>query len=320
MVVGGLIVYPGFYAVYLSTLNKTQTKFIGLGNYAFLFSRETFWGVVEQSCIFAVTAVILKALIGIVTAHLVNNLPSKGQRKWRGMLLIPWVIPLSLSTLGSALAGCSIPPTAPSTGSWPRSAGRRSPAQRAQSGAVRTILVNVWFGAPFFLIMYLAALKSVPEQLYEAAAIDGANAWQKLIHITLPMMRNIIAITVLFSLIVTVANYDIVRVLTSVGRATPRISSPPGPSSSALPAATFPSAPRCRCSWFRSSASPPSSSCAASAAAERKSDERGRRRACHAAASPAAASAATGVGRWSRPISSSSCSPSSFSSRPTTSW
>ena len=79
------------------------------------------------------------------------------------------------------------------------------------------ILVNVWYGAPFFLIMYLAALKSVPEQLYEAASIDGANAWQKFRHITLPMMRNIIAITVLFSLIVTFANFDIVRVLTAGG-------------------------------------------------------------------------------------------------------
>src|SRR5450756_3106140 len=63
------------------------------------------------------------------------------------------------------------------------------------------ILVNVRYGAPFFLIMYLAALKSVPEQLYEAASIDGASAWQKFVHITLPMMRNIIAITILFSLI-----------------------------------------------------------------------------------------------------------------------
>jgi len=79
------------------------------------------------------------------------------------------------------------------------------------------ILVNVWIGAPFFLIMYLAALKSVPEQLYEAADIDGANWWQKLWYITLPMMRNIIAITALFSLIVTFANFDIVRVLTAGG-------------------------------------------------------------------------------------------------------
>jgi multiple sugar transport system permease protein len=79
------------------------------------------------------------------------------------------------------------------------------------------ILVNVWYGAPFFLIMYLAALKSVPEQLYEAAEIDGANWYQRLWYITLPMMRNIIAITVLFSLIATFANFDIVRVLTAGG-------------------------------------------------------------------------------------------------------
>jgi multiple sugar transport system permease protein len=77
--------------------------------------------------------------------------------------------------------------------------------------------VNIWYGAPFFLILYLAALKSVPEQLYEAAAIDGCNWWQRIWFITLPMMRNIIAITVLFSLIVTFANFDIVRILTAGG-------------------------------------------------------------------------------------------------------
>ena len=63
-------------------------------------SRDTFWMVVWQSTIFALSAVFFKALIGLVTAHLVNNLPVKGQRKWRGMLLVPWVIPLALSTLG----------------------------------------------------------------------------------------------------------------------------------------------------------------------------------------------------------------------------
>src|SRR5437667_1758754 len=98
-VVGCLIIYPAFYSIYLSMLNKAQTKFIGLGNFVFLLGRDTFWMVAEQSAIFAVTAVLFKALIGLVTAHLVNNLPTKGQRKWRGMLLVPWVIPLALSTL-----------------------------------------------------------------------------------------------------------------------------------------------------------------------------------------------------------------------------
>ncbi len=216
LVLGGLIVYPGFYAVYLSLLNKAQTKFIGLGNYAFLFSRDTFWAVVWQSCLFAVSAVFFKSLIGIITAHLVNNLPAKGQRKWRGMLLIPWVIPLSLSTLGWFWL---LDPTY-SAFNWllAQVNGPGIPwLSEPMWARISTVLVNVWFGSPFFLIMYLAALKSVPEQLYEAAAIDGASAWQKLIHITLPMMRNIISITVLFSLIVTFANYDIVAVLTNGG-------------------------------------------------------------------------------------------------------
>ncbi len=215
-IVAGLIVYPAFYSIYLAMLNKAQTRFIGLGNFAYLLQRDTFRMVVQQSAIFALSAVFFKALIGLITAHLVNNLPSKGQRKWRGMLLVPWVIPLALSTLGwwwlfdpthsafnwiiQSFGGSEIPWL--SNPYWAR---------------FSVILVNVWYGAPFFLIMYLAALKSVPEQLYEAAEIDGANAWQKFLHITLPMMRNIIAITVLFSLIVTFANFDIVQIMTAGG-------------------------------------------------------------------------------------------------------
>src|SRR5437667_11509651 len=68
-----------------------------------------------------------------------------------------------------------------------------------------------------YTTLFRSSLKSVPDQLYEAAAIDGANWWQKIWFITLPMMRNIIAITTLFSLIVTFANFDIVRILTSGG-------------------------------------------------------------------------------------------------------
>ena len=211
-----LVVYPTLYAIYLAMLNKSLERFVGLANFKFLFTRETFWMVVKQSCIFAITAVIFKALIGFCVAHFVHNVPAKGQRKWRGMLLIPWVIPPAMSTLGwfwlldpsySAFnwifVRLGIPPvTWLGDGNWAR---------------FSVILVNVWYGAPFFLIMYLAALKSVPEQLYEAAAIDGANWFQKIWYVTLPMMRNIISITVLFSLIVTFANFDIVRILTSGG-------------------------------------------------------------------------------------------------------
>jgi multiple sugar transport system permease protein len=216
MIIGGLVIYPALYAIHLATLNKSMTRFVGFGNFTFLFSRETFWMVVWQSAIFALTAVFFKALIGLITAHLVNNLPDKGQRKWRGMLLVPWVIPLSLSTLGW---WWMFDPTYSALNWVLNGIGINSVPWLADPYWARfsVILDNVWYGAPFFLIMYLAALRSVPEQLYEAASIDGANAWQKFIHITLPMMRSIIAITVLFSLIVTFANFDIVWVMTQGG-------------------------------------------------------------------------------------------------------
>ena len=93
------MLYPAFYSLHLATLNKSMQRFVGLGNFEFLFKRETFWLVVKQSCIFAITAVVFKALIGFIVAHFVHNIPAKGQRKWRGMLLVPWVIPPAMSTL-----------------------------------------------------------------------------------------------------------------------------------------------------------------------------------------------------------------------------
>ena len=216
VVIASLVIYPAFYSVYLATLNKSMERFVGLGNFSFLFKRETFWMVVKQSVIFAVSAVLFKALIGFFVAHCVHNVPAKGQRKWRGMLLVPWVIPPAMSTL----AWLWLFDPSYSAFNWLFERVGIAPVPWLGDpywARFAVILVNVWVGAPFFMIMYLAALKSVPEQLYEAAAIDGANWWQKMWYVTLPMMRNVIAITALFSLIVTFANFDIVRVLTAGG-------------------------------------------------------------------------------------------------------
>ena len=217
LLIGFLVIYPAIYSLHLSTLNKSMRRFVGFDNFSFLlFKKDAFWTVVYSSCLFAVSAVIVKAILGFVVAHLVHNIPDKGQRKWRGMLLVPWVIPPAMSTLAwlwlfdpsysalnwlLALVGIGPIPWIGEV-AWAR---------------FSVILVNVWIGAPFFMIMYLASLKSVPEQLYEAAEIDGATWWQKIWFITLPMMRNIISITALFSLIVTFANFDIVRILTQGG-------------------------------------------------------------------------------------------------------
>ncbi|MGH8324438.1 MAG: carbohydrate ABC transporter permease [Steroidobacteraceae bacterium] len=212
--IAGLVVYPFFYAIWLSLLNRAMTKFNDFFNYRYLFRSQTFHLVIFQSCFFAITAVFFKALIGFILAHVMHNISGKDQKLWRGILLVPWVIPPALSTLGwwwmisgnySAinwlLEQVGIHPIAWLANAW--------------WARIWVTTVNVWYGTPFFMIMYLATLKSVPEQLYEAAMIDGASWLQKIRYVSLPMLRNIISITVLFSLIVTFANFDIVENLTA---------------------------------------------------------------------------------------------------------
>jgi multiple sugar transport system permease protein len=212
----GLVAYPTAFAIWLSLFDRSTTRFVGLGNFAWLVSRDRFWMVVFQTCLFAIVAVALKAILGFVAAHLVHNLPTKGQRKWRGMLLVPWVIPAAMSVLGWRLL------FDPSFGAFNwilEHLGIQRVFWLGETDWARfsVILVTVWFGAPFFMIMYLASLKSVPLELYEAASIDGATWWQRIRYVTLPMMRNIIALTITFSLIGSFAGFTVVAVLTSGG-------------------------------------------------------------------------------------------------------
>src|SRR5258705_5275988 len=158
LLIGLLVIYPAFYSIHLASLNKSMQRFVGFGNFEFLFKRETFWLVVKQSCIFAITAVIFKALIGFIVAHFVHNIPAKGQRKWRGMLLVPWVIPPAMSTLAwlwlfdpsysafnYTLSFFGIGPI-PWTGD-------------AYWAKIYVILAHIRDRAPLFMIIYLAALK-----------------------------------------------------------------------------------------------------------------------------------------------------------------
>jgi multiple sugar transport system permease protein len=211
-----LVAYPAGSAIYLSMLDRSLTKFVGVDNFARLFGSNGFWMLVYQTCLLSVTAVLCQAIIGCAAAHFMHHIPTRGQRKWRGMLLIPWVIPPAMSML----AWRQLFDPSFSAFNWILDrVGMERISWLAEVGWARfaVILATVWLGAPFFMIMYLASLKSVPEELFEAASIDGASWWQRTWHVTLPMTRNIIAITTLFSLIGSFAGFTIVSVLTNGG-------------------------------------------------------------------------------------------------------
>jgi multiple sugar transport system permease protein len=212
----GLVVYPFIWSVYLTMENKQETKFVGLRNFKQLIGYGTFWLVVGNSFRFTLTAVFFKATLGLMLALILNNLPFRGQRIWRGVSMIPWVMPLALSSMGWWWV---FEPTH-SAINWVivQFGGTSKPWLSDPFWArISTIVTNIWFGTPFFMIMYLAGLKSIPESLYEAAQIDGARALQRFRFVTFPMLSRLIAITVMFSTIVTFANFDIVRILTRGG-------------------------------------------------------------------------------------------------------
>ena len=212
----GLVAYPAGSAIYLSTLDRSMTKFVGFGNFTLLFGRERFWMVVYQTTLFAITAVACKAIIGFAGAHLMHNIPVRGQRMWRGMLLVPWVVPPAMSILAWREL---FDPSFSAFNRILEHVGMQRISWLAETGWARfsVVVVTVWLGAPFFMIMYLAALKSVPDELYEAASIDGATWWQRTRYVTFPMTRNLIAITMLFSLIGGFAGFTVVNVLTGGG-------------------------------------------------------------------------------------------------------
>src|SRR5262249_59121027 len=110
LLVALLVLSPALYSIHLATLNKSMERFVGFGNFLFLFKRETFWMVVRQSCIFAITAVIFKGLIGFIVAHFVHNIPSRGQRKWRGVVVVASRRPPAVGCLPRPVLFCSSSP------------------------------------------------------------------------------------------------------------------------------------------------------------------------------------------------------------------
>src|SRR5262249_57813668 len=125
-----------------------------------------------------------KALSDLTVTHVACTIPAKGQRKWRGMMMLPWVIRTAMSTI----TWFWLFDPDYSAFNWLLVRLGASPVSWLGDpiwARFSVILVNVWYGAPVFMILYLAALKSVPEQLYEAAAVHRPHQFQHLWYQTL---------------------------------------------------------------------------------------------------------------------------------------
>lgn len=215
-----LVVYPFMMAVWLSVSDArvgNWGQFIGFGNYVYLFGDELFLRSIRNTFLFTFSSVALKLVLGLGLALLLNK-EFVGQRFVRGAILLPWVIPAALSTIGWMWMFDPLF----SVFNWTlRELGLSEDGVpwlgRPGWAMFSVILVNTWRGLPFFAICFLAGLVSIPKELYEAAEIDGAGPIAKFWYITLPMLKPVMFIVILFSAVLTFSNFEIIYILTQGG-------------------------------------------------------------------------------------------------------
>jgi multiple sugar transport system permease protein len=216
-----LVAFPFGMAIYFSLSDYwvgAPGEFIGLQNFRDVVANEIFQRTVYNSFVFTAIAVVLKAVLGIWLAMLLFR-AYKFKRLIRGAVLLPWVIPTALSTLAWWWMFDSLYSVVNWTGIRLGLISPPGPNWLGMPGYAMTavIAVNVWRGLPFFAITVLAGLVAMPREFYEAAEVDGAGSWGRFRHVTLPLLKPVLAVVVLFSTVFTFADFNIVQVLTRGG-------------------------------------------------------------------------------------------------------
>lgn len=218
VVLAGVVVYPFFSAIFISLENKTAGlpgKWIWFDNYIELLRSETFPQVFYNTLFYTVFAVLIKFTIGLIAAVVLNqDRPLNGL--YRTILFLPWAIPTVLASLNWLWVydefngmlnvvlmrlGLLSQPVAwlaePHVAMW------------------AVIAVVVWNGTPFYTMHFLAGLQAIPQELYDAAEVDGASTLEQFLFITIPSMRNVFMITVMLSSVFTSTSVVAVHILTN---------------------------------------------------------------------------------------------------------
>jgi multiple sugar transport system permease protein len=220
-----LIVYPFCLAIWFSLSDAfvgDPAEYIGLDNFVYILTEDDiFIQTIWNTILFATISVFFKILLGLSCALLLQRI-LKFKRFLRGSVLLPFIAPTALTTLGWWLI---LDPTYSHVNwilanVWPFTMFDVGPYNYLGNPTLAmgsVIFVNIWRGIPFFIITILAGLMAIPEHLYDAADIDGASTWRKFWNITLPLLRPVLAIIILFSTIFTLAEFNIIYVLTRGG-------------------------------------------------------------------------------------------------------
>ncbi len=217
------VIETSFYKA--SFLNPKVRTFVGFENYKWLFNFKLFNPKVSyfvsafsRSLVWVFFSVAIKVVLGFLGALVLESKYLIGKRIYRSLLIIPWAIPWAMAAmmwawtlngqfgiLNSILLHLHI---------------IRSPhpfLSTPLSAFITTFIVDAWVGLPFMVIMFISGLQSIPESLYEAATLDGANRARQIISITLPILKPVLLTVSLLSMVWTFNSFDIIWVLTQGG-------------------------------------------------------------------------------------------------------
>src|SRR6516162_4409073 len=222
VLLGLFIAYPFFEGVYLSITNTkvgVPGVFVGFANFDKIWNDGIFRIAVWNTCLYTFVTTIFKLGLGLWLALLLNR-HFRGKAFMRAFILLPFIIPTVLSTFAWKWM---FDPTF-SVLNWLLFHAGIIHARINWLGdpvmaMVSVIIVNVWRGVPFYAISLLAGLQTISPELHEAAAIDGARAWNRFRHVTWPLLLPVTLVIVLFSVIQTFADFQLVYVLTGGGPA-----------------------------------------------------------------------------------------------------
>jgi multiple sugar transport system permease protein len=214
--------YPLYKNIDLSLRNYTVGSFVhggatfaGFGNYTKVFHDPTFSPALLHTIVFTVASLVFQFTIGLALAVFFHQ-HFRLSATLRALFLVPWLLPLIVSAStwawmlnsdsGVVNYGLHLLGVAPVD--WLTS---------PHWSLVSVIIANIWIGIPFNLVLLYSGLQSIPEALYEAAAIDGATPWQQFRRITFPMLRPVSAITLLLGWVYTLKVFDIIWIMTKGG-------------------------------------------------------------------------------------------------------
>jgi multiple sugar transport system permease protein len=217
-----VVAYPTLRAIVLSGFNDqlldpANVRFVGAANYARLARDPVFWSAVRNTVVFTASSVALGFVLGLALAVLTEHL-APPLRWLRGALLTPWAIPVIVvaflfrymldQQVGVVTYLLVRVHAVAAAVPWLASLRWAMPA---------VVLANVWNQTPFYLLMFAAALRSIPDEVRDAARIDGAGGPQEFAHITVPYLRNTMAVASLIMVITNFNNFPLIWAMTGGG-------------------------------------------------------------------------------------------------------